>query len=114
VAALKGGYSPESLQERLPRVDTVPFESEHNYMATLHSAGRGRPGLVYVKGALEVLLDRCAAALAGGGEETGLEKTRILAMAEEMAGRGLRVLAFAGANCPPAGTPWVMRTWLPA
>ena len=40
-----------------PRLESIPFDSPHQYMATLHEGG-----LVYVKGAAEVLLDNC-----GGG-----------------------------------------------
>ena len=99
-AAQKGGLSAEAILEHLPRIDTVPFESEHRYMATLHGAGADRPGIVYIKGALEVILARCVAALDNSGGETALDAARVHAAADEMAGRGLRVLAFARGSLP--------------
>lgn len=101
VAAQKGGFSAEALQEQLPRIDTVPFESEHKYMATLHNAGEGLPRLVYIKGALEVILARCSDSLSGDGSKSPLEADRISTMADDLASRGLRVLAFARGQLPP-------------
>ena len=37
VAARKGGLDPVALARRRPRIDSIPFESEHQYMATLHA-----------------------------------------------------------------------------
>ena len=34
-AAAKAGLSREVLEQDLPRIDTLPFESQHQYMATL-------------------------------------------------------------------------------
>ena len=42
VAARKAGLTEAQAQAAAPRLDTVPFESEHQYMATLH--GRGGRG----------------------------------------------------------------------
>ncbi|MDZ7654253.1 MAG: cation-transporting P-type ATPase, partial [Burkholderiaceae bacterium] len=56
--ALKAGLDLTTEQAALPRVDAIPFESEHRYMATLHHdhAGRAR---VYLKGAPEQVLSLC-------------------------------------------------------
>ena len=53
VAARKAGLDPD-LVVYPARLDAIPFDSQHQYMATLHA-----DGMVYVKGAAEVLLDRC-------------------------------------------------------
>jgi magnesium-transporting ATPase (P-type) len=45
------------------RLDSIPFDSQHQFMATLHA-----DGTVYVKGAAEVLLERCAGALNPTGQ----------------------------------------------
>ena len=37
-----------------PRLDTVPFESEHQYMATLHDGPNSRRMPLYVKGSLRL------------------------------------------------------------
>jgi cation-transporting ATPase F len=72
------------------RLDLIPFDSQHQYMATLHAGGA-----VYVKGAAERLLDRCARALAPDGSARDCGTDRFRAEADRMAAAGLRVLAFA-------------------
>jgi Ca2+-transporting ATPase len=51
--------------------------------------------MVYIKGAAETLLGRCSHELSKSGELIALDNESILKMAELMASRGLRVLAFA-------------------
>ncbi|MDY0307787.1 MAG: HAD-IC family P-type ATPase, partial [Desulfovibrionaceae bacterium] len=46
VAADKAGLDAAMERGNLPRLDTLPFESEHQYMATLHGQGKGEPRLV--------------------------------------------------------------------
>jgi Ca2+-transporting ATPase len=90
VSAIKGQLDPETLARDYPRVDTVPFESEYQYMATLHDPGPGKPRIIYLKGSVERVTDRC----------TGLDVQGILARASEMGQQGLRVLAFARKEVP--------------
>ena len=85
----------------LPRLDAIPFESENQYMATLHNAGEGRPRVVYVKGSVEAVLSRCTAAMGARGEPVPLDAEAVHRRAEEMAKEGLRVLAFARRELPP-------------
>jgi len=101
VAAQKAGLSESELSQRLPRLETIPFESEYKYMATLHGAER-EPKMIYIKGAVEALLDKCTHALGEDGELTPLDAAKMLHQAEEMAARGLRVLAFARREMPAA------------
>ncbi len=104
VSALKAGLSVESVSSAFPRIDAIPFESERQYMATLHGAGEGQPRIAYVKGAVEVLLDRCSSAMSPAGKLTALDADRVQNEVEQMASRGMRVLAFAGkALAPDAG-----------
>ncbi len=56
---LKYGFDHTLLQEEFPRTDVIPFESEHKFMATLHHDHAGH-GFIYVKGAPEVVLQRCS------------------------------------------------------
>src|SRR5215475_7080902 len=51
--AIKLGMDRESERAAFPRIDAIPFESEHKFMATLHKAG-GKQVLL-VKGAPEVI-----------------------------------------------------------
>ncbi len=113
VVAAKAGVEREEVARQFPRLDTLPFESEHRYMATLHaldthqdSGSGGSPEadrngrLIYVKGALEKILARCHRQLTLEGNEEQLEPERIEALARKMAEQGLRVLAFAKKNAP--------------
>ncbi|MBL8796241.1 MAG: cation-transporting P-type ATPase [Planctomycetia bacterium] len=103
VVAVKGGLDAPVLREELPRVDSVPFESEHHYMATLHDQGAERPRLVYAKGSVEAILQRCAAALDATGHTQPLSPEAVQTQVADLAARGLRVLAFARKELP-AGT----------
>jgi Ca2+-transporting ATPase len=43
VVARKAGLEDAAVKSRLPRVDAIPFESQHQFMATLHNdAGAAR------------------------------------------------------------------------
>jgi cation-transporting ATPase F len=101
VAARKGGLLDAELHRVHPRLDSIPFESEHQFMATLHQGGHVSPHIIYKKGAVERMLERCTATLRADGEMTEIDKAQIRQAAEQMASRGLRVLAFA--RGPAAG-----------
>lgn len=102
VSALKAGIRPEELQRRYPRLDAIPFESQRQYMATLHDAGQDKPRLVYLKGSLEKILPRCRSVFGADVSHHEVMPRLIQKRAEEMAARGLRVLAFAQASLPAA------------
>ena len=94
-AAAKAGLSREALEHDLPRIDTLPFESQHQYMATLHDAGTKVAAVIYMKGSVESVLSRCRDAYGAGPEPELLDQAGIHREVEKMAARGLRVLAFA-------------------
>ena len=98
-SATKGGLSRQAEEAALPRLDAIPFESQHQYMATLHDAGQGRR-VVYLKGAVEKVLARCSTALDADGEPSALDAAGVLAQVDELAADGLRVLAFARGDLP--------------
>lgn len=56
--ALKAGLNAQKCNEELPRIDVIPFESEHKFMATLQQNLSGK-SIVYLKGAPERVLDMC-------------------------------------------------------
>jgi len=58
VAARKAGLDGDAVKKRLPRVDAIPFESQHSSWPRC-TMTRTRRKLVYLKGAVEVVLDRC-------------------------------------------------------
>ncbi|MBP7867005.1 MAG: cation-transporting P-type ATPase [Acidobacteria bacterium] len=99
VAARKGGFRPEDARRECPRLDAIPFESQHQYMATLHDAGPGLPRVVYLKGALEKVLERSGAALTPDGVGP-LDPDTIRKAADGLAASGLRVLALARKELP--------------
>ncbi len=103
-AAAKAGLDREHLQAEAPRVDSIPFESLHQYMATMHDLGEGRPRAVYVKGGVEVVLDRCTDALDANGKRLPLDREAVLADVDRLAAKGLRVLAFAARELPPGAS----------
>jgi cation-transporting P-type ATPase F len=92
-AAHKAGLDADKLEQALPRLGTLPFESQFQYMATLHHS---RPEqLIYVKGSTEAILKRCRQMLDEDGESIPLNPTQIEQTVERMAKKGLRVLALA-------------------
>ncbi|NTV42295.1 MAG: HAD-IC family P-type ATPase, partial [Syntrophobacteraceae bacterium] len=98
VSARKMGLAEEAEKLALPRLDTIPFESEHQYMATLHATQESGAALAYVKGSLESVLARCTASLDSSGGVVPLDEEQVRSEAEALARKGLRVLAFARAS----------------
>ena len=93
VAGEKGGLPHAETHKESPRLDVIPFESEHMFRATLHDARAGR--VIYKVGAVERLLARCADALDEHDKIVPLDKDAVHRAVGQMAERGLRVLAFA-------------------
>jgi Ca2+-transporting ATPase len=87
VSAIKAGVSQE-----LTRLDEIPFESEHQYMSTLH---QGRDSnVIFVKGSPERVLEMCQGQLINGDIEP-LRSDEVLEVAGDMAKQTLRVLGLA-------------------
>ncbi len=91
-AAAKAGLSQSGLASSKPRLDAIPFESQYQYMATLHDAV---PRVIYVKGSVEALIRRCSQMMDRDGQSITLNPEQIEQVVETMAEQGLRVLAFA-------------------
>lgn len=85
VAAVKAGLVADAIRDQHPRLDTVPFASELQYMATLHG---GAEPQVIMKGAPETILSRCRM----HGQVSREQISRAMA---RMGGEGMRVLAVA-------------------
>ena len=99
VSAAKGRYAHDEAVMRMPRLDAIPFESQHQYMATLN-AGEGRhPPVAYVKGSVESILSRCHSAFGAKGE-VAIDRKAIHKEVDVMADEGMRVLAFAMKEMP--------------
>jgi len=95
---LKAGFDKEQLARSLPRLDEIPFDAAHRYMATLHHSHDGAV-FACVKGAPERVLDMCRTQAAGGGEAS-LDKAYWLKAVDKLAGNGQRVLALASLTLP--------------
>ncbi len=93
VSAMKAGI--EELAEPLQRLDEIPFDSEQQYMATLHE-GDGEH-IIYLKGSPERVLEMCRTRMVDGEIEPmdRAERVEILQKADEMAEEALRLLAMA-------------------
>jgi cation-transporting ATPase F len=105
VVAAKAGLGADRVEDLLPRVAAIPFSSERQYMATLHrdtTAGQPDSHVVLAKGAVERLLDLCDAQLDTGGTVRTLDREAVLRAADDLAARGLRVLAI---GMRPATSP---------
>ncbi|BAY82650.1 cation-transporting P-type ATPase [Calothrix parasitica NIES-267] len=91
-AAAKAGFNQFELGASKPRLDSIPFESQYQYMATLNDV---YPRKIYVKGSVESLLSRCSEMMNREGQPIALEKSQIEQAVQVMTEKGLRVLAFA-------------------
>ncbi|MGW2832674.1 cation-translocating P-type ATPase [Streptomyces sp. NPDC001286] len=99
VLAAKTGLDVDALRARTPRDGEVPFDPAAKYMATFHTGTDGRTR-VHVKGAVDVLLDRCTDVLTSQGPAplTAERRREVTEAARRMGSRGLRVLAAATAD----------------
>ncbi|MBH2018790.1 MAG: HAD-IC family P-type ATPase [Burkholderiales bacterium] len=96
VLAAKAGVDLEKLTRDAPREAELPFDADTKMMATRHRFADA-PRRVFIKGAPEALLCLCAA-----GDAAMVQAARVAA--EAMAGRALRVLAFAVVEDDPLDT----------
>jgi len=97
LVSARKGLPEEALQNLPSRLDAIPFDSQHQFMATLHV-----DGYIYIKGAAEVLLTRCSGALSSDGHAATCAPDAYQQAIKIMASRGLRVLAFGRIHKPGA------------
>ncbi len=96
--AAKIGLDRHAEREGRRRIDAIPFESEHKFMATLHEEpGGGR--LFLVKGAPEIILANCDRQETESGPEP-LRREDWAAASDRLAAQGERVLALAWQKDP--------------
>nr|PZN88071.1 MAG: carbonate dehydratase [Pseudomonadota bacterium] len=99
VAAAKAGLDQDAEGQAYPRLDTIPFESEHAYMATLHE-GRNGERFIIAKGAPERILDMCKAERSQGREQP-IDIVRWHERLDRLAAQGQRLLAVAMKEAAP-------------
>ncbi len=96
--AMKAELNPVLEHEALPRMDVVPFESEHRFMATLHHDHFGH-SLIYVKGAPEEVLAMCSYQRSLG-EDYRIETNFWYEKIHAVSASGQRILAIASRVVP--------------
>jgi calcium-translocating P-type ATPase len=100
----KMGLQRPAEQAAYPRIDAIPFESEHKFMATLHTAAGGGQ-VLFVKGAPEVILEHSDRQQTQDGGHAPIDRDHFMKASDRLAGQGERVLALAWLENPavPAG-----------
>jgi len=115
VLAEKGGTARESIAPMSRVISQLPFDSDRKRMTvvTLDELGRH---VAHVKGGVDIILPRCTMLKMGPTEAGEIElddehRKKIHEVADEMAGRALRVLALARRR-RPEGDPEEKLTFL--
>ncbi len=106
VLATKSGIDRTEMKKHWPRIAEIPFDATHKFMATFHHDGDQVH--IFVKGAPDVLLQQCTTialpgGIAGSGGTAPLDNAQHLhqhQQNENLAKRGLRVLAIASRTLP--------------
>jgi Ca2+-transporting ATPase len=101
VAAAKAGLWKEELEKEAPRIGEIPFSSERKCMTTAHIVS-GKKKVAFMKGAPEIVLDKCTKIFVNGKVRkiTQDDRTEILKVNEAMAMQALRNLGFAFRELP--------------
>jgi len=95
VLAAKAGMDKVAADTETPRVDEIPFESERQYMVTVHKGSGG--SVLRIKGSLEKILPMSNRYVRNGKSVSLTDdgRKRFITAAESMSSEALRVLAFA-------------------
>lgn len=84
-SAMKAGLQFDNIRRSWPRSGSIPFESEHKFMATIHA--QTSENIIFLKGAPEIVIGRC--------NLSSRNKEAVLEAVSHFAQDGKRVLAFA-------------------
>lgn len=83
-------------RDSFPVAKQLTFSTERKFMATLGASAVTGGTVLHVKGAPEIVLERCAGVLTGEGvEPLSAHRAAIEARLRDCQGRGMRTLAFA-------------------
>jgi magnesium-transporting ATPase (P-type) len=96
---VKAGHDATLLRKQLPRTDEIPFDTEHQFMATLHHSHEDGTCFAFIKGAPERLLAMCSRQRGLLGEEP-FDRDFWRKQTDAVAGRGWRMLAVAVKGLP--------------
>ncbi|NVM56268.1 MAG: hypothetical protein HWN66_21405, partial [Candidatus Helarchaeota archaeon] len=91
--AMKAGVNIKLLKEKYPQIGEIPFTSESKRMVTIHKTPENETQ-VYIKGALDIILDRCNLIYINGNIQPIIEeeRTKILKLNEVYSSQQLRIL----------------------
>ena len=96
-AARDAGCDKSALEQGLPRLGELPFDSERKRMTTFHR--HGDDVIAFTKGAPETVLRRCTQMFHAAGA-AAIDRQSVVRESEHMAAEGLRVLAVASRAWP--------------
>src|SRR5690606_32438441 len=96
VLAAKAGLEPEAERRRSPRLDAVPFDAQHRFMAVLQPRPEDPASGtdIFIKGAPERVLEMCASER-HEGRARPIDRAAWHRAADRLAASGQRVLALA-------------------
>jgi Ca2+-transporting ATPase len=97
VLATKVGRDQEEIRRQYPRLQVFPFESVRKRMSTINASPEGGRRC-WVKGAPDTLIPRCSSITDWDGRRrplTARDRTILIQVLNDLAQRGLRVLALA-------------------
>ncbi|MCC5846522.1 MAG: cation-transporting P-type ATPase [Verrucomicrobia bacterium] len=95
---MKAKFTVKEESAAWPRLDAIPFESDHKFMATLHETPDGER-MIFLKGAPERVLERCHQQRGADGDRDLTPDHWDQAM-DHVARRGERLLALAVKSVP--------------
>lgn len=96
------GYNRSELEQKNPRLLEIPLDSTRKRMTTVNLIGKDR--YILVKGAPEVLLQKCSQIEGESGicSITPVDNTKVMDDLKHMTGNALRVLGFAYRKLDPS------------
>ncbi len=95
--AAKNGLLKSVMEQSMPRVNEVPFDSDRKLMTTVHTMGSAGKLISYTKGSTDELLKRCTRIYENGEfrDITEDDVKKILKTMSSMSNEALRVLSLA-------------------
>ena len=97
VVAQKAGINQREINERKPRLQEIPFDSQRKLMTTFHALSESEL-VAFTKGAPDILIEKCTSMMRKDGTISELSEKDIEEILKEntkLAGNAFRVLAMA-------------------
>jgi len=107
-AAAKADLWRNRLEKQSPAIEEIPFDSERKLMSVIRRDETDGVLIAYVKGAPDILLDRCTQILENGRPRPIQkdDRGRIIHMIDYLSGQAMRVLAMARRPFDAAPKAW--------